>query len=365
MTIRRTAGWTPVPHDILDELSRAPLPRTHYGVVVAIARETLGYHRDEVTIAIGDLARACKLHPRSVRRAIVDLEQWRVVARRGAGQGRKARFRIRPPGQWKIGATFDALARRAARLRAGLAVQLELGLDGVAELSVLPLSRPLPCVTSRDTPRAASREVRPPSHPSGEEKESVFAREPRPASTSAAWLDVTGTHEALSRRLRSLGIEPPDDLWHRVGKALASARSRGRVSGDPLAYAELWILDDLRRLGRSPAVIRRSEGEPMPYRKMSDDQIDFVKVEQIAAERRLAAARMRLRWESDPSGVRRRLYFDDEEIAARAATMTDADVEAVFVELRRRREDANTREATRRSADSSRQQFNHGGRRRG
>lgn len=363
MTIRHPPGWTPVPHDVLEELARAPLPRSHHAVVAAIVRETLGYHRTEVTIRIGDLAEACELHPRTVRRAIMDLEHWRVIVRRGSGQGRKARFRVRPPGHWRIGVTVDALERRAARLRAGLGVQLELRLKGVAGLSVLPLSRTLPSVTSRDTLRAATREVSTAPHLLEEEKESVSARKAATQSTAAAWLDVTGTHEALSRRLRSLGIEPPEDLWHRVGRALASARSRGRISGDPLAYAELWVLDDLRKLGRSPATIRRTEGEPVPYRTTDDDQIDFVKAEQTAAERRLAAARMRLRWRAG-TGPRRCFDIDDEEILAEAGTMTDQDVEAVFVELRRRLEGRELRDSARREADVARQSFNRAERRR-
>jgi phage replication O-like protein O len=364
LTIRRSPGWTPVPHDVLEELARAPLPRVHHAVVVAIVRQTLGWHRPEVTIKVGDLARDCELHPRSVRRAIVDLEHWRVIIRRGAGQGRAARFRLQPPSAWRIGATVDALARRAVRLRAGLACQLELRLEGVGDLSVLPVFHTHPSVTSRDTPRATAREVETGSH-TFRKKESVRVRTPAkvPAQHSdpAAWSDVKHTHQALSRRLEELGFRPPDDLFLRVGKALAHGRARGRIHDDPLAYAEFWVLEDLRKLGRQP--IRRRGDEPVAFRTTDDDQIDFVKAEQTVVERREAAARMRLRWRSG-TGPRQRIGFDDEEIAAEAATLSDQDVEDTFAELARRRAHANQRDTERRATEAGQHEFKAGERRR-
>jgi phage replication O-like protein O len=356
LTIRRATGWTPVPHDILEELARAPLPRIHHAVVAAIVRETLGYHRDHAVIRVGDLAKATEIHPRSVRRALVDLEAWRVIFRRGGGQGRAASFGLRPPERWRIGASVDTLARRAARLRAGLAVQLELGLAGVGILSVLPLRR----VTSRDTHRATAREVTL-AAPPYKEKERVVKtppqKAPAPRSDPAAWSDVTGTHRALSRRLETLGFSVPADLFHRVGKALAHARSRGSMRGDPLDWAEFWVLDDLQKLGRQPTTIRRSKDETMPQTTPDPGQADFVTEAQKAAQRRTAAARMRLRW-------RTRSHPTEDEIAAEAATLSEDQIDETFVELTSRMEKRNAVDGQRRSAAGAQSDSDQKGRRR-
>ncbi len=369
MAIRRATGWTPVPHDILEELARAPLPRIHHAIVAVIVRETLGYHREHVVIRVGDLAEATGIHPRSVRRAIVDLEAWRVIFRRGAGQGRAASFGLRPPDRWRIGASVDTLARRAARLRAGLAVQLELGLEGVATLSILPLPRvtsrdtprPLPCVTSRDRHRATAREVTLASPPY-KEKERVVKIPPQtapaPRSDRAAWSDVTGTHRALSRRLQTLGFSIPDDLFHRVGKALAHARSRGSMRGDPLDWAEFWVLDDLQKLGRQPTTIRRSKDDTIPQKSPDQGQADFVTDAEQKAQRRTAAARMRIRWRT--SGA----FPTDEEIAAEAETLDDDQIDETFGELTRRIDQRNAVYGQRRSAAGAEHDRNQKGRRR-
>jgi len=179
-------------------------------------------------------------------------------------------------------------------------------------------------------------------------------------SDPAAWSDVKHTHQALSRRLEELGFRPPDDLFLRVGKALAHGRARGRIHDDPLAYAEFWVLEDLRKLGRQP--IRRRGDEPVPFHTETEDGLHDRPAQQTPDERRLAAARMRLRWASGES-PRRRFIFDGEEIEAEAAKLSDDDVDETFAELARRRARADQRDAERRSTEAGQHEFKAGGRR--
>jgi hypothetical protein len=129
------------------------------------------------------------------------------------------------------------------------------------------------------------------------------------------------------------------------------------MQGDPVDWAEYWLLDDLQKLGRQPTTIRRSKDETMPKKAPDPGQADFVTEAEKEAGRRIAAARMRLRW-------RTRSYPADEEIAAEAETLTDDQVEEAFVELTRRIEQRNDVEGQRRSAAGAQSDMNQKGRRR-
>lgn len=345
----RGGTWTKHPHEYEEALATIAAPAAHRRVLGVLARETWGYHVNSAPISSRFISDATGIDARRVRRLLDDLVDWRVVIRRGGGRGRVAAYGIAPPDRWRVGMTREAVARRERRIE-NLPRQLELGLEGVGEVWMLPPSRPSP--STRDRVTWANRggwtstQVERVAHPITKEERKCVSDAP-PADGLDHW-DDTDTHTAtLRRRLPQLGHHVPEDLRTRVERALAHGRGRGRIRAEwtPHGYAERWILDDIAAGKTRPTSLRRTnEDEPVAH--ASERQQPPTRT---AEERRLNAAASRLRWRSG-----RFLPVDHPEVVALAASFTEADVREIEDERHRRVDGRKYREQRERAIDAGR-----------
>lgn len=142
--------FTKTPNRLLDELARsgAALPARHRSVVEFLVREILGWHYNAVAVSQRAVGARLGVSPRTVRAVVADLERWRVLRRRGGGQGRVAIFELLEPAGWRITKTAAAIRRAEARRRARGCDQPLLPFGDVAVVVDHPTRLG---VTSRDT----------------------------------------------------------------------------------------------------------------------------------------------------------------------------------------------------------------------
>ena len=143
------SGWTKTPNRLLDELAvaGANLPARHRSILDFLVREAFGWHVEAVKASQREIAAKLGVSDRTVRKALRDLERWRVVRRRGAGRGRIAIFEILDPRGWRISKTEASIRLAEARRRKRGGDQLLLPFPEIASVHDLPTHL---CVTSRD-----------------------------------------------------------------------------------------------------------------------------------------------------------------------------------------------------------------------
>ncbi len=153
-----SSGWTKTPNRYLEATARAgaALPARHRSILDFLLRKVFGWRLTTAAVSQRAIARRLGVSTRTVREALGDLEYWRVIRRRGRGQGRVAWVELLEPEGWRITRTRGATRRERARRLKRSGNQLLLPLPGVASVVELPDRAG---VTSRDTVRDTSRDT--------------------------------------------------------------------------------------------------------------------------------------------------------------------------------------------------------------
>jgi phage replication O-like protein O len=72
-------NWTKFPNDVLEKLARAPLPKGHFKIFLAVLRETVGFGRDSASLSLTRLAKLTWLRRDKVSEALAGMKAFRIL----------------------------------------------------------------------------------------------------------------------------------------------------------------------------------------------------------------------------------------------------------------------------------------------
>ncbi len=90
-----TSGYTQINNDLLEALIQAPLSKRQLCVVLAIVRQTCGFHREVAQLSGSRLADMTGLHRQHCVKALAELELMQVIFRSGGKRGQLIRLNFK------------------------------------------------------------------------------------------------------------------------------------------------------------------------------------------------------------------------------------------------------------------------------